>query len=31
MPHDEDTPIGVISSLDLLRMLLGHPDMRPDA
>jgi CBS domain-containing protein len=28
---DEDAPIGVISSLDLLRMLLEDPDIQPDA
>jgi CBS domain-containing protein len=28
---DEDAPIGVISSLDLLRMLLEDPDIRPGA
>jgi CBS domain-containing protein len=28
---DEDVPIGVISSLDLLRMLLEDPDTRSDA
>jgi IMP dehydrogenase len=28
---DEDAPIGVISSLDLLRVLLRDPDAGPDA
>lgn len=28
---DEDAPIGVISSLDLLRMLLEDADIQPDA
>jgi CBS domain-containing protein len=28
---DEDKPIGVVSSLDLLRVLLKDPDIRPDA
>ena len=28
---DEDAPIGVISSLDLLRTLLEDPDIRSDA
>jgi CBS domain-containing protein len=28
---DEDAPIGVISSLDLLRVLLKDPDVGPDA
>jgi CBS domain-containing protein len=28
---DEDAPIGVISSLDLLRVLLRDPDIGPDA
>lgn len=28
--NDEDAPIGVLSSLDLLRVLLTHPDIGPD-
>ena len=28
---DEDAPIGVISSLDLLRVLLEDPDIQPNA
>ena len=28
---DEDIPIGVVSSLDLLRVLLTDPDIGPDA
>jgi CBS domain-containing protein len=28
---DEDRPIGVVSSLDLLRVLLKDPDIGPDA
>lgn len=28
--NDEDAPIGVLSSLDLLRVLLSDPDIGPD-